>query len=435
MNQIAQIMAKPVGAVCNLDCKYCYYLGRMTSYEHARSIRMSDKVLERYIRSNIAQYSDSPAHEIWFSWQGGEPSLYGLSAFRQIVTLQNEICPPGKKICNAFQTNGFTIDGKWALFLAEHDFLVGISIDGPAHLHDHYRVDRGGHATCERVIVGLRHLQDAGVRVNALVTLNNQNVCEPSTVYQYIKGLGIEHIQFIPVVERQNHDRTITRVPQLDKPHPGDLVTNWSVDPHDYGRFLCAVFDQWSCSDIGSIFIQGFEEHLGAWMGNPAGLCIYSQTCGYGLALDYNGDVYSCDHYVYPEYNLGNILKSEFATLVRNPVQVAFGQAKKENLSKVCIECTFRFACHGGCPKHRFKTNSGSNFSDNYLCPGYRMFFQHADPVLRILKQALKMRRPFDEVMQQLRRRSVEIAKTKGKIGRNNPCPCHSGRKFKLCCG
>lgn len=435
MNQIAHVLAKPVGAVCNLDCEYCYYIDRMDVYRSARSARMCDDVLERYIRSNISQYSKSPAPEIWFSWQGGEPSLYGLPAFRRIVALQQKLCPPGKTICNAFQTNGYTINAQWARFLAEHDFLVGISVDGPPHLHDRYRRDRGGHTTYDRVITGLQHLQAAGVRVNALTALNNENVRDPAGVYRHLKSLGIEHIQFIPVVERQSDDGAIARAPQLDIPKSNDQMTRWSVDPYDYGHFLCEVFDEWSCNDIGSVFIQGFEEHLNAWFGNPANLCVYSETCGRGLALDYNGDVYSCDHYVYPQYKLGNILNSEFSKFVEDPDQIQFGQDKSKSLSSRCLKCTYRFACNGGCPKHRFVMNSADDLPTNYLCPGYKMFFDHADDALQILKQAMHRHRPVGEIKAQFRRRAVDYAKVKGKIGRNDPCPCRSGNKFKQCCG
>ncbi|MCP4384748.1 MAG: anaerobic sulfatase maturase [Hyphomicrobiales bacterium] len=434
MNQIAHIMAKPVGAVCNLDCEYCYYIDRMAGYGAARSVRMPDDVLERHIRSNIAQYSGSQAREIWFSWQGGEPSLYGLSAFRRIVARQQELCPRGKTICNAFQTNGYTIDGDWARFLAEHDFLVGISIDGPPHLHDRFRHDRGGHPTHDRVVTGLRHLQAAGVRVNALTALNSDNVREPTGVYRHLKSLGIEHIQFIPVVERQKADGVIARVPQLDLPQPNDRMAGWSVDPNDYGRFLCVVFDEWSCNDIGSVFVQGFEEHLAAWTGQRASLCLFAETCGRGLALDHNGDVYSCDHYVYPQYKQGNILDSEFSEFVEDPSQVVFGQQKSEGLSAECHECNYLFACHGGCPKHRLIVDRDGGHPVNYLCPGYQMFFRHADDPFRIIVNSMRTRRPVDEIMTLLRRRAVENGERSGKIGRNDPCPCLSGLKFKRCC-
>lgn len=435
MNQIAHIMAKPVGAVCNLDCDYCYFIDRMDAYASARSVRMSDDMLERFVRSNIAQYAGSSAPEIWFSWQGGEPSLYGLSAFRRIVALQQKLCPPGKSISNAFQTNGYTLDADWARFLAEHDFLVGISIDGPPHLHNRFRHDRGGHATYDRVISGLRHLQEAGVRVNALTALNSENVRDPEGVYRHLKSLGFEHIQFIPVVEREIEGGGIARVPQLDQPRPHDRVTSWSVDPHDYGRFLCSVFDEWSCNDIGSIFVQGFEEHLTTWSGRPASLCLFTETCGHGLALDHNGVVYSCDHYVYPEYKLGNLRDADFTDFVADPRQVDFGQQKRESLPEDCRACRYLFTCHGGCPKHRLVMDPDGGQPGNYLCPGYRMFFQHADEVFQIILNSMRMRRPLDEIMTQLRRRVVAIAEKDGKIGRNDLCPCRSGRKFKRCCG
>jgi len=435
MNQIAHIMAKPVGALCNLDCEYCYYVDRMDVNGSAHSVHMPNDVLERYVQSNIAQYSGSPAQEIWFSWQGGEPSLFGLSAFRRIVALQQKLCPPGKTICNAIQTNGHTIDADWARFLSEHDFLVGISIDGPSHLHDRYRRDRAGHPTCERVIAALRHLQEAGARVNALVALNSENVRYPADVYRHLKSLDIEHIQFIPVVERQTDEGAIARVPQLDKPKSSDKMTSWSVDPHDYGHFLCDVFDEWICNDIGSVFIQGFEEYLGAWMGQPPNLCLFAETCGLGLALDYNGDVYSCDHYVYPQYKLGNILNSDFNKFVQDPDQIHFGQDKSKSLPAECRKCNYRFACHGGCPKHRIATNSDGDPPGNYLCPGYKMFFKHSGDALQILKQTLMMHHSTVEIMAKLRRRLVDNAEAKSKIGRNDQCPCRSERKFKQCCG
>ncbi len=344
-------------------------------------------LLENYIRQYIAS---QPTEEICFTWQGGEPTLLGLAYFEEAVALQRKYA--GRhKITNSLQTNGTLLTPEWAAFFKQEGFLIGISIDGPEHLHDAYRVDRGQKPTFARVMQGLKLLQDYQVDYNTLTVLNRKNARYPREVYRFLKECGSSFLQFIPIVERapsepcRERGQTLCAPPNSPEELEADYakVTPWSVSPDDFGRFYIKVFDEWVRQDIGRVFVQLFDVMLGLWMKLPSSLCVHAETCGTAVAMEYNGDVYSCDHYVYPEYKLGNIKQVPLEDLVCSPRQQAFGQAKKDELPGQCGECEFYFACHGGCPKHRFSRASTGEYTLNYLCRGYRAFYRHIDPWMR----------------------------------------------------
>lgn len=419
------VLAKPSGPICNLDCQYCFYLEKERLYPGTRDFAMSDAVLETYVRSYI-EAQDAPV--VSFAWQGGEPTLLGVEFFEKAVRCQARHAN-GRRIENAFQTNGVLLDERWGAFLEQHDFLVGLSIDGPRELHDAYRVDKGGAPTFDRVLRGLRVLQTHQVRFNTLTVVHRQNSRHPLEVYRFLKEIGSQYMQFIPVVER---------IPAL--PAPGGLtllqpdsdleaaVAPWSVEPRQYGEFLTAIFDEWVRHDVARSFVQIFDVALELWMGLEPALCVFRRTCGSALAMEHNGDLYSCDHYVYPENRLGNIMDQPLASLVHSPAQVRFGEDKNDRLPGYCRECDVRFACNGECPKHRFLLTPDGEPGLNYLCAGYKHFFRHIDPYMRYMASELRQQRPPANVMPWVRERDRQTA------GRNDPCPCGSGRKYKKCC-
>ncbi|HEY8484134.1 MAG TPA: anaerobic sulfatase maturase, partial [Longimicrobiales bacterium] len=335
------LLAKPTGAICNLACQYCFFLSKEALYPGSR-FRMSDELLETYIRQLIESHR---VPEVTVAWQGGEPTLMGLDFFRRSIEYQAKYRKPGITIRNTIQTNGTLLDDEWCAFFKEHDFLVGISIDGPRELHDAYRVTKGGKPTFDRVMQGLRLLQKHGVEYNVLTTIHAANAAHPLEVYRFLRDeAGARFIQFIPIVERENG---------IGFPN-GTRVTERSVTAEQFGRFLIAVFDEWVRRDVGRVFVQMFDVALANWVGVPPGLCVHSPTCGTALALEHNGDVYSCDHFVEPEHLLGNINDRHLVDLVASERQRRFGRAKLDTLPRYCRECSVRFACHGGCPKDRF---------------------------------------------------------------------------------
>ena len=423
-----QVMTKPVGPLCNLDCTYCYYTEKGGLYPETRNFRMDDGTLETFIRDYIAAQAGHGAPEIWFSWQGGEPTLLGLRYFRKIVELQARHAPPGVKVRNALQTNGVTLDGEWAAFFKDNGFLVGLSVDGPRHLHDRFRLDRRGRPTFERVMKGLAVLRDGGVEFNALTVVNRHNARHPRAVYRFLRDNGIEFLQFIPLVERMAADGGLAGAPQTDEQ---GSVAPWSVPSRAYGDFLCGVFDEWLKGDVGRVYVQLFDVMLAVWMGQPSGLCWFAETCGQGMALEHNGDLYACDHYVYPEYRLGNITERPMEALAAAPEQIRFGQDKKDLLPGHCRACEFLFACNGGCPKHRFLKTPDGEDGLNYFCASYKRFFAHAAPHLQTMARLAQSGQPPARIVELLRREKEPARKT----GRNEPCPCGSGRKFKSCCG
>lgn len=394
-------MTKPVGSRCNLDCSYCFYLEKEHLYPNAGAMRMRPEVLAAYIRDYIAA---QPGKVVSFAWQGGEPTLLGLDFFREVVALQARH-RGDRTIENAFQTNGILLDDAWGEFLARHSFLVGLSLDGPAPVHDAYRVDKGGRPTFERVMAGLAVLKRHGVEFNTLTTVHRRNATQPLEVYRFLREVGSGYLQFIPIVERNaaaNADDRLWLAPPPDHDDAAALdgqVTPWSVRPADYGRFLCAIFDEWVRRDVGRVFVQQFDAALANWAGEPAGVCVFSENCGRALAVEHNGDVYSCDHYVYPRYRLGNLLNTSLGALVDSPAQEAFGQAKSTTLPRYCRECPVRFACHGECPKHRFLRTPDGEPGLNYLCGAYRVFFKHIDVPMRTMAALLASGRPPAAIM------------------------------------
>lgn len=424
-----QVMAKPIGPICNLDCVYCYYLEKRRLYPQARSFRMTDRVLEAFI-SQYIETQDTPV--INFLWQGGEPTLVGLDFFRRAVALQSRYCPPGKQVTNALQTNGVLLDDAWCEFLRKNDFLVGLSIDGPQELHDCNRVDRRGRPTFDRVLRGLKLLRKHGVEFNTLTVVSRDNARHPRDVYRFLKEQGSRFMQFIPLVERTCDGKTLAAPPGPEGDGTG-AVTPWSVEPTAYGEFLSTVFDEWVRNDVGRIYVQLFDVQLGLWAGLPSELCIFGKTCGQGLAMEHNGDLYACDHYVYPAYRLGNILEQPMATLAHSRRQVGFGRDKRRRLPRYCRDCVFLFACNGGCPKHRFAPTPDGEPELNYLCGDYKRFFAHIDPYMRTMAGVLRRGQAPATIMPFLRQRSSD--RGPANIGRNDACPCGSSKKFKRCCG
>jgi uncharacterized protein len=380
------VMTKPIGARCNLDCSYCFYLEKEKLYTDRGGHRMKPEVLETYVRDYIAA---QPAKVVNFAWQGGEPTLLGVEFFETVIALQQRHAN-GRTIENAFQTNGVLLDDRWGEFLAQHKFLVGLSIDGPARLHDAYRVDRGGQPTFDRVMAGLSVLKKHHVEFNTLTTIHRKNAPHALEIYRFLREVGSGFLQFIPIVERAAAagESGLWLAPPPDHEDAATLdlqVTPWSVRPMEFGDFLCRIFDEWVQRDVGRVFVQQFDAALANWLGVAAGVCIFSRNCGRALAVEHNGDVYSCDHYVYPRYRLGNLMHTALHEMVDGPQQRAFGDAKSATLPRYCRECAVRFACHGECPKHRFLNAPDGEPGLNYLCAGYKKFFTHIDSPMRTM--------------------------------------------------
>lgn len=424
------MLAKPAGPQCNLDCKYCFYLEKEALFPSGTT-RMSPEVLDQFVRQYIAA---QPGREVHFAWQGGEPTLMGVDFFRQAVALQKQYAQ-GKEIHNAFQTNGILLNDAWCEFLAANSFLVGISIDGPEDLHDGYRVDRGGHGTFKRVMRGIGFLKKHAVEFNTLSVVHRKNSQRPREVYEFLKEIGSGFMQFIPLVERMTIEPVTDGLPLVA---PSDarecLVTEWSVRARDYGQFLCDIFDCWVRQDVGKVYVQMFDVALAGWVGMEPPLCVYRKTCGDAMVVEHNGDVYSCDHFVYPDYRLGNLMERTLEDLPQSPEQRQFGHDKLASLPDMCLQCTWRFACNGGCPKHRFISTPDGQPGLNYFCAGYKKFFAHADPKMRLMADALRRGQPAATVMARVYAEDHGLRPGEAPAA-NGPCPCGSGRKFKKCCG
>ena len=391
------VMVKPAGPRCNISCAYCYYLEKEGLYPEERKFRMSGAVLESYIRSHIETQAAAGFGEITFTWQGGEPTMLGVDFFRRVVALQKALRPPGSRIRNALQTNGILVDSEWAEFLKEHDFLVGISLDGPAPLHDRYRRDRAGRPTHAAVMRGLEMLRAQGVAFNVLCSVHRHNALKPKEVYTFLRDAGARFIQFIPIVERLTPEGTLAGPPRPGR-EEALRPAPWSVSPAAFGKFLCDVFDLWIRRDVGRVFVQFFDVQLGLWLGLPSSLCVFAEECGPALALEHNGEVFACDHYVYPEYRLGRLPGDCLADLAQAPRRREFGRAKARTLVRQCRECAYLFACHGGCPKHRFARAADGEWGLNHLCPAYRRFFRHAGPRLEEMARLVRAGRPAAEI-------------------------------------
>jgi uncharacterized protein len=407
--QSFHVLAKPTGAICNLDCEYCFFLSKESLYPGDR-FRMADDLVEHYIRQVIEAHSTP---EVTIAWQGGEPTLMGLDFFRRAVDLAKAAARPGQTISHTIQTNATLLTTEWCDFLREEGFLVGVSIDGPRDLHDRYRVDKKGKPTFDRVMSGYRLLQEHGVETNILCTVNAANQHHPVDVYRFFRDeLGATFIQFIPIVERVNDTGF----------QEGHTVTSRSVEPEPWGSFLTGVFDEWVTRDVGRVFVQQFDASLASWVGAPPGVCVFAETCGNAVALEHNGDVYSCDHFVEPDFLLGNIRDTHIVDLLASPQQRSFGAAKRDTLPPYCLECDVRFACNGECPKNRFTATPDGDPGLNYLCAGYKAYFHHVSGSMALMAKLLASGRYADEIMGVFAR-----------AGRNDPCPCGSGRKAKVC--
>jgi uncharacterized protein len=381
---------------------------------------MADDVLRAYL-GQLLEAHEGP--EVTIAWQGGEPTLMGVDFFRRAVAIAEEMKRPGVTLEHTIQTNGTLLDDEWAALFAEHRFLVGLSIDGPRALHDAYRVDKKGRPTFDRVMEGHEVLRRHDVAVNVLCTVHSANEAHPLDVYRFFRDdLGARYLQLIAIVERDNDTGF----------QEGDTVTDRSVSPEGWGRFLTTMFDEWVRHDVGEVFVINFDVALAKWLGLPGGLCIFEETCGNAVALEHNGDVYSCDHFVEPGYLLGNVMQTHLVELVAKPEQRRFGDAKRTTLPRYCRECPVRFACNGECPKNRFTLTPDGEPGLNYLCAGYRSFFTHIDAPMRRMADLLRQGRFADEVMALL---AADEAAAYARAGRNDPCPCGSGRKLKHCHG
>lgn len=416
------VLGKPTGAICNLDCSYCFFLDKELFYPNSK-FRMSDEVLENYIRQLI-EFHRTP--QVSVAWQGGEPTLMGIDFFKKAIAFQEKYKKPGMTFENSMQTNATLLNDEWCEFFKENNFLLGVSIDGPRELHDANRVDKGGKPTFDKVMRGLRLLQKHGVEFNVLTTVNRVNGDYPLEVYRFLRDeVGANWMQFIPIVERINEDG-------LTLYQKGNTVSDRSVKAEQYGQFLIAIYDEWVRNDVGKVYVQGFEAALSNWLGlGFSGVCLFDATCGKALAFEHNGDLYSCDHFVEPDYLLGNIQKDSMRDLVVSPQQQKFGKDKSDSLPKYCRNCDVRFACHGECPKNRFINTPDGEPGLNYLCAGYKAFFHHIDRSMQIMAELVRRKYPVKLVMSILAEQEAKFAKARP----NDPCPCGSELKFKKCHG
>ncbi len=392
------VMVKPGGCACNLGCRYCFYLSKATLPDGPGGGRMSDEVLESFIRQYLEGVSGG---EVVFSWQGGEPTLAGLEFFRKAVALERRYAGPGVTIQNDLQTNGTLITGEWCEFLKANGFLVGLSIDGPQELHDRCRVDSHGAPTFDAVLKAARLLKQYGVPFNTLTCVHRFNARRPLDVYRFLRReIGSTYLQFIPVVEYRGFERMAPGTwdagslpkdgePEARPGHPNSIVTDWSVDPDDWGYFLCKTFDEWRNRDVGKVFVGHCETLVAQHLGMPSQMCVFSEICGRGVALEHDGSVYACDHYVYPEYRIGNLTETPLADIVVSQRQVRFGYAKRETLPAQCRECPYLQDCWGECPKNRIIRTAAGEPGLNYLCRGLKQYFAHAIPEVDRIARSL----------------------------------------------
>lgn len=378
------IMLKPAGSRCNLSCSYCYYLDKADIYGGREPV-MTEQMLETLVREYI-RANDVP--EVTFNWHGGEPLILGMDFYRKALSFEKKY-GEGKKINNTIQTNGILLDDAWAHFFRENDFLVGISIDGPREIHDRYRKDRGGAPTFDKVMRGIGLLRDTGVEFNTMSTVNRASEGKGLEVYRFLKSLGTRFFQFMPVVEHVKDGRIV------DPREEGAEIAPWSVGAEAFGQFLCDIFDEWFRGDVGRYFVGQFDAALASWCGVPPGICVFSDTCGGNAVLEHNGDLYPCDHFVYPAYRLGNIAEKSIREMMGSEAQIRFGIGKRTSLPSDCRKCRWLFACHGECPKHRFDRTEKGETGLNSLCGGYRLFFSHIAPYMEFMKRDLLSRRAF----------------------------------------
>lgn len=388
------MMAKTAGSLCNLRCKYCYYLEKAKLYDNNEKHVMSDQMLERFTKQYIEAQT---SQDVMFTWHGGETLMRPISFYKKALRFQ-QLYGNGRRIANCIQTNATLLNDDWCKFFRDNNFLVGVSIDGPQEFHDAYRLSTDGRPTWNQVMKGIRLLNQYHVEWNALAVVNNLNVEHPHEFYQFFKDIRCQFIQFTPIVERivDNRNDGLTLAPGMEE---GGRMADFSVTPEQWGRFLCEIFDEWVRHDVGTYFIQTFDATLANWVGVAPGICSLSKECGHAGIMEYNGDVYSCDHFVYPEHMLGNLRHKTITEMMYSNKQRQFAKMKTEMLPKQCHECDFLFACHGECPKNRFVKDHYGNPGLNYLCKGYHMFFQHVKPYMDFMKGELAAQRPPANVM------------------------------------
>lgn len=388
------VMLKPAGAHCNLACKYCYYLEKNKLYPTAQRHLMSDEMLEQFTREYIEAQT---MNQVLFTWHGGEPLLRSIDFYRKALSLQQKYAG-GRRIDNVIQTNGTLLTDEWCEFFAQNHWLVGISIDGPQPDHDHYRLTAAGKPSWKKVMQGIKLLKKHGVEWNAMAVVNAYNANHPLEFYRFFKENGCQFLQFTPIVERQTrHEDGRTLASLADKNEIP--LSEASVTPEQWGYFLCAIFDEWVRKDVGKIFVEIFDCTLANWMGVSPGICAYSKECGHAGVMEHNGDVYSCDHFVFPEYKLGNIRDHSLIDMLYGEQQQEFSRLKHSSLPRQCKECDMEFACHGECPKNRFMKDKYGDSGLNYLCPGYYHYYQHVAPYMDYMKQELMAQRPPSNIM------------------------------------
>lgn len=388
------VMLKPAGAHCNLACKYCYYLEKNKLYPTAQRHLMSDEMLEQFTREYIEAQT---MNQVLFTWHGGEPLLRSIDFYRKALSLQQKYAG-GRRIDNVIQTNGTLLTDEWCEFFAQNHWLVGISIDGPQPDHDHYRLTAAGKPSWKKVMQGIKLLKKHGVEWNAMAVVNAYNANHPLEFYRFFKENGCQFLQFTPIVERlTRHEDGRTLASLVDKDEIS--LSEASVAPEQWGYFLCAIFDEWVRKDVGKIFVEIFDCTLANWMGISPGICAYSKECGHAGVMEHNGDVYSCDHFVFPEYKLGNIRDHSLIDMLYGEQQQEFSRLKHSSLPRQCKECDMEFACHGECPKNRFMKDKYGDSGLNYLCPGYYYYYQHVAPYMDYMKQELMSQRPPSNIM------------------------------------
>lgn len=392
--KLLYVMLKPAGAHCNLACKYCYYLEKNKLYPTAQRHLMSDEMLEQFTREYIEAQT---MNQVLFTWHGGEPLLRSIDFYRKALSLQQKYAG-GRRIDNVIQTNGTLLTDEWCEFFAQNHWLVGISIDGPQPYHDHYRLTAAGKPSWQKVMQGIKLLKKHGVEWNAMAVVNAYNVNHPLEFYRFFKENGCQFLQFTPIVERlTRHEDGRTLASLADKDEIS--LSEASVAPEQWGYFLCAIFDEWVRKDVGKIFVEIFDCTLANWMGISPGICAYSKECGHAGVMEHNGDVYSCDHFVFPEYKLGNIRDHSLINMLYGEQQQEFSRLKHSSLPRQCKECDMEFACHGECPKNRFMKDKYGDSGLNYLCPGYYHYYQHVAPYMDYMKQELISLRPPSNIM------------------------------------
>ncbi|WP_207421072.1 anaerobic sulfatase-maturation protein [Desertivirga brevis] len=388
-------IAKPAGPTCNLDCAYCYYLEKEKLFPSASTF-MSDLTLENFTRQYI---QEQPGNEITFVWQGGEPCLAGIDFYKKALDLQKKYAH-GKIVNNSFQTNGILLNDEWCSFFSKNNFLIGISIDGPEDLHDQFRVDKGQKGTFQKVLNAIELLKKHKVEFNTLTVVNNVNVEHPLRMYNFLKDIGSTYIQFIPLVERIVENEAPEQLKLvLPECKSESRIASWSVPSLKFGRFLVDIFNEWLKRDVGTYFIQVFDATLANEAGQPAGVCLYGKDCNNALAIEHNGDVFSCDHYVYPDYKIGNVNTENVSSLLQNPDQLDFHKKKSEDLPAQCKNCRVYHYCHGECPKNRISTTRKGDLGLNYLCEGYKHFFGYVQPYMKFMANELKHKRAPANIM------------------------------------